>query len=372
MLFHREQYLSHMLFEGSEREWFSELFGPLKQLEDEWRAQKMPEEQIGMTAFDWDYVKTVPLAVDTGPRTGIKPVILKDTETEQLAIDNLGRHARLIKTSATIALPMDFPLQEPEDWERIRPWFLFHEDRLDRETLRAQKKLWEAGCLSILSVPGAFDILRELMGEVTACVFYYEEPELIREILSAIADTAEAVILRTAEIVPIDCLFFHEDMAGKAGPMIGPNIIREFSGAYYRRLTEAARSTGTRMFSMDSDGDVSPILEELILHGINCIFPCEPVGGMDVVALRKKYGQKISFKGGIDKHVLLKTKEDIRRELEYRLDPCLFGGGMIFGLDHRIPNGVSPENYRYYVTLGREILGLPPIGDKRGWGRMAF
>ena len=40
-------------------------------------------------------------------------------------------------------------------------------------------------------------------------------------------------------------------------------------------------------------------------------------------------------------------------------------------LDHLIPNGVSLENYRYYVNTGRELLGLPPITGE-GWDRMAF
>ena len=49
----------------------------------------------------------------------------------------------------------------------------------------------------------------------------------------------------------------------------------------------------------------------------------------------------------------------------------LGSGGVIFGLDHRIPNGVTIENYRYYVQTGREILGLPAISNE-GWARMAF
>jgi hypothetical protein len=53
------------------------------------------------------------------------------------------------------------------------------------------------------------------------------------------------------------------------------------------------------------------------------------------------------------------TKEDIRRELEYKMCPEMRGGGTIFCLDHRIPNGVPLENYRSYVRTGREILGLP-------------
>ena len=48
-------------------------------------------------------------------------------------------------------------------------------------------------------------------------------------------------------------------------------------------------------------------------------------------------------------------------------------GGIVFGLDHRIPNGTPLENYRYYVKLGREMLDLPPLkADRQGWGRMAF
>jgi uroporphyrinogen-III decarboxylase len=101
--------------------------------------------------------------------------------------------------------------------------------------------------------------------------------------------------------------------------------------------------------------------------------PFEPAAGMDIVQVRKKYGKKLVFRGGIDKHVLRKDKEDIRRELEYKMQPLMKDGGVVFGLDHRIPNGTPIENYRYYVDTGREILGLPPRDPKkRGWSRMAF
>ena len=51
-------------------------------------------------------------------------------------------------------------------------------------------------------------------------------------------------------------------------------------------------------------------------------------------------------------------------------EPMRFGG-TVFALDHRIPNGVSLENYKYYVKTGRDLLGLPPISSE-GWVRMAF
>lgn len=88
------------------------------------------------------------------------------------------------------------------------------------------------------------------------------------------------------------------------------------------------------------------------------MYPNEPVSGMDIVTLRKKYGKKLALRGGIDKHVLRKEKSDILNELEYKMQPFMRDGGVVFALDHRIPNGTPIENFRYYVKTSKEILGI--------------
>ncbi len=371
MRWDRERYIAHSLFEDTGREMFCELFGPLHALEAEWRAQGASEQEIGMTAFDWDYVPVVGLAGSTGAWTGITPRVLEDPPEMTLAIDGMGRRTKLIKKSATIPLPLDHPVTTPDDWERIKHWYAFSESRVSREALLEQKKQWENGCLTMIGIPGAFDEPRQLLGEAELCIMCYEEPEMLHDMLDVFTDTAIKVIERVGETVPIDCLFVHEDMAGKSGPLFGPAQIREFFKPYYSRVWEAAKAYGAKLFSQDSDGDISPILDDLIDCGLNCIHPMEPVGGNDIVELRKKYGKKICFKGGIDKHALIRGPEAVKKELEYRLAPNLMGGGTIFGLDHRIPNGVHIDTYRYYVNLGREMLGLEPISNQ-GWSRMAF
>lgn len=371
MIWHRERYIAHSLFEDTGREMFCELFGPLHALEDEWRRQGASEKEIGMTAFEWDYVKRVSLSGAAGAITGIKPIILEDTPEQTLAIDRMGRHTKLIKKSATIALPSDHPVADFDGWEKVKHWYTFSEKRVNRELLTEQRKQWESGALSTISIPGAFDEPRQLMGEAELCIACYEEPEMLHDMLETFTDTAIKVIERIGDVMPIDCLFVHEDMAGKSGPLFGPKQITEFFKPYYSKVWEAAKAYGAKLFSMDSDGDMSPILDSLIDCGLNCIHPMEPVGGNDIVELRKKYGKKLCFKGGIDKHALTKDKEAVRKELEYRLADNLRGGGTIFALDHRIPNGVHIETYRYYVNLGREMLGLEPITTE-GWARMAF
>ena len=371
MIWDRERYIAHSLFEDTGREMFCELFGPLHVTEKEWREQGAADAEIGMTAFDWDYVPTVWLAGSTGARTGIAPRVLEDDGEVMRGIDQYGRRTRLVHKTATIPLPMDYPVSDPDGWRKVKHWYAFSENRIDREALLRQKKERERGALTLIGIPGAFDEPRQLLGEAELCAACYEEPEMLADMLETFTDTAVRVIERVGAAVPIDILCVHEDMAGKSGPLFGPSQIRQFFRPYYTKVWEAAKAYGARLFSMDSDGDMSPILGDLIDCGLNCIHPMEPVGGNDIVELRKKYGKKVCFKGGIDKHALAKGKDAVRKELEYRLAPHLMGGGTIFGLDHRIPNGVPIDTYRYYVNLGREMLGLGPVTGT-GWARMAF
>ena len=202
----------------------------------------------------------------------------------------------------------------------------------------------------------------------------FDWPDLINDILTTIGQTCIKCLERITDQFVIDQLYIHEDMAGKTGPMVGPGLVLEYFKPYYRACWELVSSRGTKLFNQDSDGDMRPLIDAFLECGVNVIHPCETNAGMDIVELRKKCGNRLAMLGGIDKFVLYKSKEEIRAELEYKMQPMMRqSGGIVFGIDHRIPNGVPLENYRYYVSLGREIVGLPALdGLLKGWGRMAF
>lgn len=369
----REEYIEHMTFGNSDKAMLTELFGPLIGLEDEWRAQGATNDEIALTAFDFDYVPMASCGCNTGVFGGMKPKIIEDTPVHTISTDHLGRTVKLCKGKATIPLPLDYPVTDMDSWLKIKPLYEFCEERIDYEMLERAKKLQKTeNHLVLAAIPGGFDELRELMGEENLCIAYYEDPELLEDILGTISDTAFKVLDRASDLITIDNLMVHEDMAGKSGPLIGPNLVREYMLPYYRRIWDMLSSKGTKLFSQDSDGNINPILDAMLECGVNVTMPAEPAAGMDIVALREKYGNKLAIKGGIDKHVLRGTKEQIRDELEYKLRPEM-RKGTAFGLDHRIPNGTPIENYRYYVNTAREILGLPALDGKRsGWARMAF
>jgi len=373
MKYSREQYLEYMTFGRFERPMFSELFGPLVGLDKEWRAQGASEDEINMVAFDWDYVPVVQCGGQTGIFGGPEEKVLLDDDQYTIKQDEFGRRTKLVKGYSTIPLPLDYPVTDMDSWLKMKPMFQFCEERIDWDAVENAKKLQKAGHLVVAYIPGGFDMPRQLMGEEVACLSYMMDPELMEDIMQTLSDTSFEVLDRVSDEIIIDQLSVHEDLAGKTGPLVGPTEMGIYVKPYFRRIWDMLSSKGTRLFDMDSDGNVNPILDVLIESGLNSMHPFEPAAGMDIVEVRKKYGKQLVFRGGIDKHVLRQDKNAIRKELEYKMQPMMQQGGCVFGCDHRIPNGTPIENYRYYVETGREILNLPQRNPKdRGWGRMAF
>ncbi|MEZ5277178.1 MAG: uroporphyrinogen decarboxylase family protein [Opitutaceae bacterium] len=352
----RQEYLDHMTFVSNKRPLFTEPFGPLIGLKEEWEEQGATPEELDFSAFAYRCEKQVFLPHMTGRMGGHPVEVLEDNDEYRLYRDDLGRTMQLPKATATLALPLDFPVKTMDDWLRIKPWYQFSEDRMQTNWEAVARAARAEDAVVSAGIPGGFDEIRELMGEEELCLAYYEQPELIHDILDTIGDCARRVLDRISSKVTIDVLHVHEDMAGKSGPLAGPVQVREFILPYYRRIWSMLSERGTRLFDQDSDGDMNPVIEVFLEAGVNCMHPMEPAANMDIVKVREKFGNRLSFYGGLDKHVIRKGHAAIDAELNYKLPPMIRSGGCVLGLDHRIPNGTPLEAYRYYLKRAWEIL----------------
>ena len=352
----REEYLDHMTFRRNERPLFTEIFGPILGLKEEWEAQGATPAELDFSAFRYRCEDRYGIPVNTGRHGGLPEVLIEETDEHKLWRDGLGRTLKLPKLTATLPLPLDFPVKTMDDWQRLKPWYRFSADRLAGEWEAGAKAAAQAGKVVCVGIPGGFDEPRELMGDEAACVAYYEQPELMHDILQTIGETAFTVLEAVSRRVQVDMLSVHEDMAGKSGPLAGPVQIREFIAPYYRRVWDLLRERGARLFDQDSDGNMNPVIEAFLEAGVNSMHPMEPAAGMDIVQVREKYGKRLAFYGGIDKHVLRQSKAAIDAELERKIPPMLRTGGCMLAIDHRIPNGTPVENYRYYHRRVWEML----------------
>ena len=353
----REEFLAHMTFRTNERPLFTEIFGPIVGLKEEWEEQGATAAELDFSAFRYRCEERAHLPLTTGRLGGHEPVILEETDEFLITRDELGRTMKMPKGLATLALPMSHPVATIDDWLAIKPWYEYDEARLPDGWVEAARGHTEAGRVVCIGMPGGFDEPRQLMGEEEVCVSYYTQPELLHDMLTTMGDTAVRVLEQaTAAGVTVDLLSVHEDMAGKSGPLAGPAQVAEFIAPYYRRVWEAAQACGARLFDQDSDGDMMPVIATFLEAGINCMHPMEPAAGMDVVEVRQIYGNRLAFYSGLDKHVIRRSQDEITSEMECKIPPMLETGGCVLGLDHRIPNGTPLANYRFYLDKVWEIL----------------
>lgn len=351
----REEYLDWMTFKGGDRIPFTELFGPIIGLKEEWEEQGASPEELDFSAFTYRAPKITGVPVAIG-RLGKKQWQTEETEDSIYYEDDLGRTLRLAKNASTLPLPLSYPVENMDDWLAVKPRYEYSDVRLTDGWKERAEAAREEGFALKVNIPGGFDEPRQLLGEENLCYAFFEQPELIHDILNTIGETACMVLNKVTNEIQVDILAVHEDMAGKSGPLAGPRQIEEFIKPYYRRVWDILSASGTRLFDQDSDGDMNHVIDVFIESGINCMHPMEPAANMDIVKVRQKHGQNLSFSGGIDKHVLRRSQEEIEKELEYKIPPMIKSRGCTLGLDHRIPNGTPLENYRFYIRKAWEII----------------
>jgi len=101
------------------------------------------------------------------------------------------------------------------------------------------------------------------------------------------------------------------------------------------------------------------VLDDLVDIGIDAINPIEPRAGMDAVALREEYGQRLALVGGLCNSQILPqgTSDEVRRHILHVLRAGQ-GGGLVIGA-HSIGPDISQERYDEAMALLRRHWHYP-------------
>jgi uroporphyrinogen decarboxylase len=193
---------------------------------------------------------------------------------------------------------------------------------------------------------GFFGSLRALLGEERLLYAYYDEHDLLHDILDYLCDFWIDLYTRALEQVQADSAEFWEDMAYRNGPLISPALFRQFMLPRYQRLIGALRQSGVTNFCVDTDGDCRQLIPLFLEAGMTAMLPFEVQAGMDIVEVRRHYPH-LQIYGGLDKRALAQDAAAIDRELE-KTATLLRQGGYIPMADHLIPPDVPWANFVYY------------------------
>jgi uroporphyrinogen-III decarboxylase len=95
-----------------------------------------------------------------------------------------------------------------------------------------------------------------------------------------------------------------------------------------------------------SDGQIYPIIPDLIEIGLDVLNPIQPAS-MDPVRLKQEYGDKLCFWGSIDEQHTLPfgSPADVEAEVLTRLRTLGRNGGLILGPTHHVQLDTPMENF---------------------------
>lgn len=150
---------------------------------------------------------------------------------------------------------------------------------------------------------------------------------------------------------PIDAVWFGDDWGHQRGLIMGPRLWREFLKPCMRRLFERVKSHGKYVF-LHSCGKVDELFPDLIESGLDVFNPFQPEA-MDIYRVKREFGSKLSFWGGISTQRMLPfaSTQEVRDEIKRLLDYMGEGGGYIAAPAHDIPPDARPENVAAMIEI---------------------
>jgi uroporphyrinogen decarboxylase len=220
-------------------------------------------------------------------------------------------------------------------------------DCLDRSQLKEQCRRYEQHTL----LYGFADVWQRaalVRGWEAMFLDMAERPEWVHFLCRTFTDFYLEDYTRAAEITGgrIDLYLVISDLGSQHGPLISVGMFRQFVAPYLKEMVERIHRLGGRAM-FHSCGMVRPFIPELIGLGVDVLDPIQPTGPeMEPEGLKRDFGERLSFHGGLDMQNLLPraTPAQVEAAARHYCEVAGAGGGYILGPAHLFQPDVPPEN----------------------------
>ncbi|MFP4105449.1 MAG: uroporphyrinogen decarboxylase family protein [Phycisphaerae bacterium] len=202
-----------------------------------------------------------------------------------------------------------------------------------------------------------------LRGMENLMIDYYENPEQVHRLHSALCDLYSAYVRKAAEVLQPDGFWCSDDLGHQTQPMMSPAIFRTLIKPYYVRFGETLRAVGIPHWWLHSCGNNAPLMDDFIEAGVSVFHPVQK-GTMDEKEIAETFGDRLTFLAGIDvQHTLQEKDPDgVREEVRFLIDTFhRNGGGMCIAAGNGIVSGTPIENIEAFldeaITYGTRAAG---------------
>jgi len=161
---------------------------------------------------------------------------------------------------------------------------------------------------------------------------------LAEAIIKRVSEYIFAALDRLLEQAPdgFDIFYLADDYCMASGPLFSPDVFKRLIKPYLRRIADTVHKHNKK-FLLHVCGSVRVLLPEIIDSGVDILEPIQyRATGMDLAALKKEFGNDLTFYGSVDLLETLNqgTVEDVREEVRKNIQILAPGGGFIIGPGH--------------------------------------
>jgi uroporphyrinogen decarboxylase len=238
------------------------------------------------------------------------------------------------------------PLADYQSIEALKTFPWPRADWFDYSNVRQDLKPWAAefaiACTggSVFQHPALFRGISQMLLEMAA------DPDLTNFILDNVTgfyyDYFERIFAEAGDL--IDIFRLADDIGAQQNLFISPEMLSSYFGHRIQKFADLAHHYDIKLL-FHTDGNVRQAIPDLIEWGVDILDPVQPeVPAMDHTELKREFGDRLAFAGGIGTQYILPqgSVRDVRAEVKRVVEQLGSGGGYILSPGHPSLQGDVP------------------------------
>jgi uroporphyrinogen decarboxylase len=297
-------------------------------------------------------------------------LVLTGTPSENYRMEVLDREKRLYRdewgvlrqySDQTVSFPVGGPIADEKDLDGYTP-----PDPTDPFRYRSLIKLLEAykGVKLVgMHVHDALSYPSYLLGMDRLMIGLIDRPDLVNRLIHMGVEHSKAIMAK-ARALGAEFFVFGDDYAGTSGPFVSPDHFREFFYPGLKEVVETAKNLGAYAVK-HTDGNLNPILDQIVDTGIDALHPIDPEAGMRIRDVKERYGDRICVIGNIDTGYILSdaSTAEVEEVVKKTIVEAAPGGGYIISSANSIHAHVKPDNYAAMLEASLRYGNYGRLGE---------
>lgn len=250
-------------------------------------------------------------------------------------------------------LPVEHPLDTWSKWEKYHfpdpasPVLYCDAQKIDRAR---SEGMFILGCQGWVLLERAW-LLR---GFENFMIDLVDNPKRVERLLDEITEYQIAVAKNLIKL-GVDGLYTGDDYGSQRGLLVARKTWQHLIQPRLARIWKVAKDEGLPVFH-HSCGNVLEIVEDMIAIGLDVLLPIQPQA-MDIRLLAERFGDRLSFMGGISTQKTLPfgTPEEVREEVRTCVEVLGRKGGYIVAASHEISSDCPVENLKALLEAIQEL-----------------